>query len=59
MHKHLQKLAIKYTDVNFAKINVEKAKFFVNKLNIQVLPAVMLFVEGILKHKYDNLKVYN
>ena len=46
-----KKIAMKYTDVKFCKINVEKAKFFVNKLGIQVLPAVLCFVDGILKHK--------
>lgn len=51
MHTHLQKLAIKYPDVRFAKINVEKAKFFVNKLQVQVLPAVLCFEDGILKCK--------
>ena len=30
---------------------MEKAKFFVKKLNIQVLPAVLCFVDGILKHR--------
>lgn len=40
-----------YLDVKFAKINAEKAKFFVKKLNIQVLPAVLCFNEGILKNR--------
>ncbi|CAF0868900.1 unnamed protein product [Brachionus calyciflorus] len=51
MHKHLKTLAQKYTELQFSKVNVEKAKFFVNKLKIQVLPAVMCFVDGVLKHK--------
>jgi hypothetical protein len=41
-------------DVKFAKINAEKAKFFVKKLNIQVLPAVLCFVDGILKQRFGN-----
>ena len=44
-------MAQKYPEVHIAKINVERAKFFVNKLNIQVLPAVLCFVDGILKHR--------
>lgn len=51
MHAHLLKLAHNYMDVKFAKINAEKAKFFVKKLNIQVLPAVLCFVDGILKNR--------
>ena len=41
-------------DVKFAKINAEKAKFFVKKLNIQVLPAVLCFVDGILKQRFGS-----
>ena len=44
-------MAAKYPEVHIAKINVGRAKFFVNKLNIQVLPAVLCFVDGVLKHK--------
>jgi len=51
MHNHLNKLAHNYLDVRFAKINAERAKFFVKKLNILVLPAVLCFVDGILKHR--------
>ena len=44
-------MSIKYPECHIAKINVERAKFFVNKLNVQVLPAVMCFLDGVLKHK--------
>jgi thiol-disulfide isomerase/thioredoxin len=51
MSSHLDKLAKKYAEVTIVKLNVNKAKFFVTKLAIQVLPAVMLFENGVLKHK--------
>lgn len=51
MHSHLQKLALSHMNVVFAKINVEKAKFFVKKLAIQTLPAVLCFKDGIIVHK--------
>ena len=41
-----QKLASKYFEAKFAKINVDKAKFFVNKLQIKMLPAVLCFQNG-------------
>ncbi len=44
-------MAAKYPEVHIAKINVGRAKFFVNKLNIQVLPAVLCFIDGVLKHR--------
>lgn len=51
MHTHLQALSTKYLDVKFCKIDVEKAKFFVGKLSIQILPAVLCFVDGVLKNR--------
>ena len=44
-------MSIKYPEVKFSKINVERAKFFVNKLNVKMLPAVMCFEDGVLKHR--------
>ena len=41
-----QKLAEKYFETKFAKINVDKAKFFVTKLQIKMLPAVLCFQNG-------------
>ncbi|KAK2155148.1 hypothetical protein LSH36_247g01010 [Paralvinella palmiformis] len=48
MDTHLKKLAEKYFETRFSKISVEKAKFFVNKLKIQVLPAVICFKNGVV-----------
>jgi hypothetical protein len=52
-------MSTKYPEVNFAKINAAKAKFFVNKLNIQVLPAVLCFVDGVLKHRIIGFEMFN
>ena len=48
MHNHLAALSEKHFETKFAKISVEKAKFFVTKLQIQVLPAVICFIKGIV-----------
>ncbi|XP_070565704.1 uncharacterized protein [Ptychodera flava] len=44
--EHLEKLAPKHFSTKFAKISVEVAKFFVDKLKIKVLPALICFKEG-------------
>jgi len=41
-------LAPRHFETKFAKMNVEKAKFFVSKLKIQVLPIVICFENGIV-----------
>ncbi|XP_076450906.1 uncharacterized protein LOC143286881 [Babylonia areolata] len=48
---HLEKLSQKYFETKFGRISVEKAKFLVNKLKIQVLPAVYCFKKGIVVDK--------
>lgn len=45
---HLKVLAEKYFECKFAKINVDTAKFFVEKLKIRVLPALICFKDGIV-----------
>eukprot|EP01116_Phalansterium_solitarium_P016232 TRINITY_DN372_c0_g2_i1.p2 TRINITY_DN372_c0_g2~~TRINITY_DN372_c0_g2_i1.p2 ORF type:complete len:189 (-),score=50.66 TRINITY_DN372_c0_g2_i1:181-747(-) len=47
MDKHMEALAKKHFGVRFVRINVEKAAFFVDKLAIKVLPAVVCFIDGI------------
>ncbi|KAJ8299011.1 hypothetical protein KUTeg_023071 [Tegillarca granosa] len=48
---HLEKLAKKYFETKFAKINVDKAKFLVEKLKIRILPAIFCFKGGIVVDK--------
>lgn len=52
-------MSMKYPEVNFGKINAARAKFFVTKLNIQVLPAVLCFVDGVLKHRIIGFEIFN
>ena len=47
----LQSLATQHFETKFAKLDVEKAKFFVDKLKIRVLPAVICFEKGIVIDK--------
>jgi thioredoxin-like negative regulator of GroEL len=44
---HLQKLARKYFNTKFVRINVEKAPFLVDKLKIKVLPCMIGFIKGV------------
>ena len=43
-----QALSQKYYETKFAKLNVDKAKFFVNKLSIRVLPVLICFKKGLV-----------
>ncbi|CAG8625671.1 3274_t:CDS:2 [Ambispora gerdemannii] len=47
MDKHLKILAQKHFKTRFLKIDVENAPFLVEKLNVQVLPCVICFIDGI------------
>eukprot|EP00698_Gefionella_okellyi_P016972 TRINITY_DN4914_c0_g1_i1.p1 TRINITY_DN4914_c0_g1~~TRINITY_DN4914_c0_g1_i1.p1 ORF type:complete len:212 (-),score=57.74 TRINITY_DN4914_c0_g1_i1:508-1143(-) len=47
MDKHLKTISSKYFQTKFVKINVLLATFFVTKLQVQVLPAVILFDKGV------------
>jgi thioredoxin-like negative regulator of GroEL len=47
MNTHLEPLAHKYLPVKFARMDAEKAPFFVSKLQIVVLPTVVLFRDGV------------
>jgi hypothetical protein len=46
LDKHLGMLAKKYFTTRFFKISAPDATFFVHKLGIQVLPCVVMFLEG-------------
>lgn len=47
MDKHLALLAKKYFDTKFIKVSAPDAPFFVTKLQIQVLPCVLFFRDGV------------
>ncbi|XP_077870520.1 uncharacterized protein LOC102809359 [Saccoglossus kowalevskii] len=44
--EHLTKLAPKHFNTKFSKISVEVAKFFVQKLQVRILPAIICFKDG-------------
>lgn len=44
---HLQRLAPRHLECKFLKLNAEKAPFFVEKLQIRVLPTIVAFHDGI------------
>lgn len=47
MNKHLKLLAPKYFTTRFCKLHGPDAPFFVAKLQVQVLPCVIFFVNGV------------
>ena len=44
---HLAKIAREHLECRFIKIDAEKAPFFVTKLQVQVLPSVIMFDNGL------------
>ena len=50
--KHLSAIARAHRETLFVKINVEKTPFFTTKLNIKVLPTIILFVKGKGIHRF-------
>lgn len=51
LDKHFRMIAPNHTETAFITLNVEKAPFFVQKLQIKVLPTICLFKNGVLKRK--------
>ena len=47
MDMHLRKIAAVHTEAKFVTMNAEKAPFFIKKLQVQVLPTVIAFIDGI------------
>jgi thiol-disulfide isomerase/thioredoxin len=47
MDKHMKLLSMRHGEVKFARMNAEKAPFFVEKLRVRTLPAVIFFDDGI------------
>ena len=50
--KHLQIIAQQHRETLFLKINAEKTPFFTAKLNVRVLPTIILFVKGKSIHRF-------
>ena len=44
---HLRNIAVKHTEAKFGYLNAEKSPFFIQKLNIQMLPTVIMFNDGV------------
>jgi thioredoxin-like negative regulator of GroEL len=46
MDEHLERLAKKHTDTRFVRVDVENVPFLVTKMEIQVLPCIVSFIDG-------------
>jgi thioredoxin-like negative regulator of GroEL len=44
---HLRKIAHEHEEARFMSIDAERAPFFVSKLDIKILPTIILFCDGI------------
>ena len=44
---HLRDICRKHTESKFALIDAEKCPFFVTKLNVQMLPSIICFMDGV------------
>ena len=44
---HLAKICKSHTEARFVRIDAEKCPFFVTKLQVQVLPTIILFENGV------------
>ena len=47
MDMHLKKICVKHIESKFVTIDAEKCPFFVAKLQIQMLPTVICFMDGV------------
>ncbi|SBS84456.1 phosducin-like protein, putative (PhLP2) [Plasmodium ovale curtisi] len=48
LHSHLIKLANIHPCTKFIKVEAKNCLFFMNKLNIKILPSLCLFIDGVL-----------
>jgi len=46
---HLRRMPMRFFGTRFVRLDAEKAPFFVKKLNIQTLPCVLIFNDGVNK----------
>ncbi|UJR22959.1 hypothetical protein I4U23_025986 [Adineta vaga] len=49
--KHLETLARKHIETKFVKLNVDRAPFITERLNIKTLPTLALLIDNIVKDK--------
>lgn len=54
--KHLGTLCQKYWQTRFFKVNAEKAPFFISKLQVRMLPAVICFKDGVMVDRFDGFE---
>ena len=47
MHHHLEKVAPRHVECKMMRIDADKAPFFVQKLQIRVMPTVVIFRDGV------------
>eukprot|EP00356_Strombidium_inclinatum_P010065 CAMPEP_0170493296 /NCGR_PEP_ID=MMETSP0208-20121228/13664_1 /TAXON_ID=197538 /ORGANISM="Strombidium inclinatum, Strain S3" /LENGTH=204 /DNA_ID=CAMNT_0010769203 /DNA_START=125 /DNA_END=739 /DNA_ORIENTATION=+ len=47
INMHLEQIARQHMEAKFVKIDAEKCPFFVTKLQVQVLPTIVCFINGV------------
>ncbi len=48
---HLFKICREHEEARFVRLDAEKAPFFINKLAIQMLPTVIMFIDGVAQDR--------
>jgi hypothetical protein len=43
---HIHKICREHEECRFVRLDAERAPFFINKLGVQVLPTIIMFVDG-------------
>ncbi|GJP41501.1 hypothetical protein CLOM_g1170 [Closterium sp. NIES-68] len=56
--KHLAILAPKHLEAKFVKIDAEKCPFFVSRLNVKVLPCMILFRDAVACHRIIGFEAF-
>lgn len=51
MDKHLKILSHQFPNTQFLYIDAQKSPFFIERLSIQTLPTLCIFINGVLKEK--------
>jgi len=56
---HLQRIAQFHKETKFIYLNAEKSPFFITKLQIQVLPAIICFMDGVAIDRLVGFEDFN
>lgn len=56
---HMQRIAPMHPETRFIYLNAEKSPFFIQKLQIQVLPCIVCFIDGVAVDRIVGFEDFN